>query len=125
LIYFIKNAIKAKYSPNAIAIDPDVWAEILVTKPNNYSLPNAVQINPITGQVMVLGRPVYPVNWLAGRRVIVGDWSKTAIVESEGLTFRQSTDVADNFIKNVLCFLLERVEGLAIFRGDAFISTTV
>jgi|GEM_PF-5818203 len=127
MIYFIKNMIQAKYYPTAIAVDPAVWAEILVTKGNTleYTMPGAVQINPVNGRVMVLGVPIYPVNWLTGRRVIVGDWTKAAIVESEGLTFRQSFDVADNFIKNVVCFLIERVEGLAIFRGDAFISTTV
>lgn len=125
LIYFIKNNIQAKYYPTGIAIDPTVWAEILVTKPQNYSIPSAVTINPVTGRVLVLGVPVYPVNWLNGRRVIVGDWTKTAIVESEGLTFRQSNDVNDNFIKNVVTFLLERVEGLMINRPDAFITTVV
>jgi HK97 family phage major capsid protein len=125
LIYFIKNNIQAKFYPTAIAIDPTVWAEILVTKPSNYSIPSAVTINPVTGRVLVLGVPIYPVNWLTGRRVLLGDFTKTAIVESEGLTFRQSNDVNDNFIKNVVCFLLERVEGLMINRTDAFITAVV
>ena len=125
VIYLIKNLIQAKFYPTAIAMDPSTWAEILVTKPSNYSIPSAVTINPVTGRVLVLGIPVYPVNWLTGGRVIVGDFTKTAIVESEGLTFRQSNDVNDAFIKNIVTFLLERVEGLMINRADAFITTTL
>lgn len=124
LIFLIKNLIQAKFAPTGVAVEPTVWAEILVTKPNDYSLPNAVTVTP-SGQVLILGKPIYPVNWLQGRRVIVGDWTKAAIVESEGLTFRQTDSNASLFVANELTFLLERVEGLAIFRRDAFISTTV
>jgi hypothetical protein len=72
--------------------------------------------------VRILGIPVYPVNWLSGGRVIVGDWSKAAIVQSEGLVMRQSDSHASIFTANEIAFLLERTEGLAIFRPDAFIT---
>lgn len=125
-IYFIKNLMVTKYYPTAIAVDPTVWAEMLVTKPSNYSLPNSVTIDPTSGQVRILGVPVYPVNWLTGRRCIVGDFTKTAIIESEGLTLRTSDSAtSQDFQKNLITFLLERVEGLAIFRTQAFITAVV
>ncbi len=124
LIFLIKNAIKAKYNPNAVAIDPDKWASMLITKPQNYSLPNAVTISP-TGQVLVLGRPIYPANWMTGGQCLVADWTKAMIVESEGLSFRQSDNVASQFTQNEITFLLERTNGLAINRTDAFIKATL
>lgn len=124
LIYYIKNLIAAKFNPNGIAMDPTPWASLLVTKPSDYSLPGVVVIDPM-GNVRVLGRPIYPVNWLTGGRIIVGDWTKTAIVQSEGLTMRQSDSHASIFTSNEIAFLLERTEDLAIFRPDAFITTTL
>lgn len=124
LIYFIKNQYQAKYNTSAIAMDPSVWASILVTKPQDYSVPGVVAIDP-SGTVRILGRPIYPVNWLTGNRIIAGDWSKTAIVESEGLSFRQTDSHASTFIANQVTFLLERTHNLAIFRPDAFITTTL
>lgn len=124
MIYFIKNARQAKYVPTGIAVDPAVWAEILVTKPQNYSMPLGYAVD-LNGMIRVLGTPIYPVNWLTGGRIICGDWTKTAIVESESLTFRQSDNVASTFIQNEITFLLERTTGLAVYRGDAFQTTVV
>lgn len=125
---FLKNLLKTKYSPSGVAIDPDKWAEILLTKPGstvtNYSLPAVASIDAF-GMVRLLGKPLYPVNWLTGGKVIVGDWSRTGVIESEGLTMTQTDSDQDDFIKNLLTFRLERTENLAIFRPDAFIATTV
>lgn len=127
LIFLIKNLKVAKYNATAIACDPNVWANMLITKAatsGQYSLPNVVTIDP-NGTVRILGVPIYPVNWLFGNRVIVGDWTKAAIAESEGLTFRSTDSHASLFVANELTFLLERVEGLIIFRTEAFISAVV
>jgi hypothetical protein len=124
LVALITNLRVAKYFPNGIAIDPNMWAQVILTKAatsGQYSLPNVVTVDA-NGNVRILGVPVQPVNWLFGNRVIVGDWTKAAIVESEGLTFRSTDSHASLFVANELTFLLERVEGLAIFRPDAFIS---
>jgi hypothetical protein len=134
LIAYVKNLIAGKYRPNAIVCDPNIWAALLVFQPGRtttpattvpYSNPFVVSIDPITGQVRILGIPVYPVNWLADNRVIVGDFSKTAIVQSEGLVMRQSDSHASIFTANEIAFLLERTEALAIFRPNAFVSTTL
>lgn len=134
LIAYIKNLIQAKYRPTGIVCDPNIWAALLVFQPGRtstpattvpYSNPFVVTVDPISGQVRILGIPVYPVNWLADNRVIVGDWSKTAIVQSEGLVMRQSDSHASIFTANEIAFLLERTEALAVFRTNAFVSTTL
>lgn len=128
LIAYIKNLIQAKYRPNGIAVDPDVWARLLVFQPGRtttpstsvpYSNPFVVTVDA-NGTVRVLGIPVYPVNWLTGGRILVGDWTKAAIVQSEGLIMRQSDSHASIFTSNEIAFLLERTENLAIFRPNAF-----
>lgn len=128
IISYMKNLIKAKYNPNGAAVDPDVWEDFLTFRPGTakemYSLPFVAGVTP-SGQVTVLGRPVYPVNWLTGRRVVVGDWTKAAIVQSEGMRLRQSDSHASLFTSNEIAFLLERTEGLAIFRPDAFVTAVV
>lgn len=126
IVGYIKNLIKAKHAPNGVAINPDEWAELILTTQTNagYNLPNVCTVDA-NGNVRILGRPVQPVNWLSGSGVIVGDWNKVAILESEGLSFRQSDSHSDNFTKNKITFLLERTEELAIFRPDAFICTAL
>lgn len=127
LISYMKTLIKNKHNPTAIAVDPDIWEDLIVFRPgtdNPYSLPGVVTVTN-DGNIRLLGRPVYPVNWLTNRRVLVGDFKKAAIVQSEGLTLRQSDSHASIFTANQIAFLLERTEGLAIFRPDAFITAVV
>lgn len=127
LVHFIKNLYVGKHNATAIAVDPAVWAYVMTYRPgtdNPYSLPGVVTLDA-GGNVRVVGRPIIPVNWLTGGRVVVGDWNKTAIVQSEGLVMRQSDSHASTFIANQITMLLERTEGLAIFRPEAFITTTV
>lgn len=122
LIHFIKNLRKADHNPNVIMVDPDIWATVLTTKPQDYSIPNCVTIDA-NGNVRILGRPVFEVNWLTEGRVLVGDTSKAGIIQSEGLTMRQSDSHGDIFIQNEIAMLLEVTEALAVFRPDAFIAT--
>lgn len=133
MIGYITNLLRTKFRPNAIAVDPAVWASLLVYQPGRtttpvttvpYSNPFVVTVDA-GGMVRILGIPVYPVNWLTGGRVIVGDFSKVAIVQSEGLVMRQSDSHASIFTANELAFLLERTENLAIFRPDAFVTAVL
>lgn len=134
IIGYISNLMKTKYRANGIVVAPDVWERLLVFQPSRtttpiatvpYSNPFVVTVNPVSGNVTILGVPVIPVNWLAAGRVIVGDWTKAAIVQSEGLTLRQSDSHASIFTANEIAFLLERVEELAIFRPNAFITAVL
>jgi hypothetical protein len=123
LVHYIRNLAKGKFKASGIAVDPDVWSSLILNIETGagYSLPNVVTVDA-NGNVRILGRPVFEVNWLTGGNVIVGDWSKAAIVESEGLSFRQTESHASQFTSNQITFLLERTENLAIFRPDAFVT---
>jgi HK97 family phage major capsid protein len=123
IVAAIKNLIAAKFNPGTIACDPTVWANLFTFVETNagFSLPNVVTCDP-AGNVRILGRIIQPVNWLTGGRYLIADWSKVAIVESEGLTMRQADQHASIFTANQLAFLLERVEELAIFRPDAVVT---
>jgi HK97 family phage major capsid protein len=125
IVHFIKNLRKAKHSANAIMIDPDIWANILTYRSDQIHDNKEIITVDANGNVRILGRPVYDVNWLSGGRVLVGDTRKAGIVQSEGLTLRQSDSHASIFTSNETAFLLERTEGLAIFRTEAFITTTL
>lgn len=121
IVRTITDLRKAKYQPNGITVDPDTWADIILTTQTNagYNLPNVVVVDS-NGTVRILGIPVFPVNWLTSGRMIVGDWRKAAIVQSEGLVLRQSDSHASIFTSNEIAFLLERTEGLMINRPDGF-----
>lgn len=123
LVAYITNLSKNKYKTNFIAGDPTVWANLLTLKSAGseafYQQPGFVSITA-DGQVRLLGIPFYPVNWLGSGRILTGDSTKAAIVQSEGLILRQSDSHASIFTSNEIAFLLERTEGLAIFRTDAF-----
>lgn len=121
IVAYITRLIAGKYTPNAIVMDPAAWASIMLNTETNagFNLPNIVTVDT-QGNTRILGIPVIPVNWLSGGRMIVGDWRKAAIVQSEGLTLRQSDSHASIFTSNEVAFLLERVEELAIFRPAAF-----
>lgn len=125
LIAAIKNLIQAKFNPGTIVCDPNLWANLFTVVETNagFSLPNTVVVDT-AGNVRVLGRIVQPVNWLTGGRYVCADWSRVGIVESEGLTMRQSDSHASIFAQNQLAFLLERVEEIAIFRPDAVVTGT-
>lgn len=123
LIAYITRLTMAKYKTNFIAGDPLVWANLLTLKSSGseafYQQPGFVSITS-DGQVRILGIPFYPVNWLGSGRILTGDSRRAAIVQSEGLVLRQSDSHASIFTANELAFLLERTEGLAVFRPDAF-----
>jgi hypothetical protein len=125
IILYMKNLRKNKFAANFVAVDPDVWGSILTYRTSNISDFLQKLTVDANGNVRILGRPVYDVNWLTGGRILVGDSRKAGIVQSEGLTMRQSDSHASIFTSNETAFLLERTEGLAMFRTDAFITTVL
>lgn len=122
VIDYIANLMTNNYQPNAIIARPAVWASILKTKPADYSIPGGVTISP-TGDVLILGIPLLPVttNALSDSKVIVGDFSKAAIIQAEGLSVGMFEQDQDNVIKNLITMRIEARVGFAILRPDAFI----
>lgn len=108
------------YEPSAILTDYTNWASVLKTKPQNYSLPGAVEIAP-GGQVMFAGLPLIPQNNMATGKTLVGDFSKAAIIQTEGMSVNFYEQDSDNVQRNLITAKAEARVGLGILRTDAFV----
>lgn len=111
------------YDPNGIVVTNQVWAKILLTKPNDYSLPagNSVTVDS-NGNVSILGIPVIRVKdtYIGANRVLIGDWTKAAIIQTEGLNVNMYEQDSDNVQRNLITVKAEARVALAQLRLDAF-----
>lgn len=124
IIDWIANLMDADWDPNGIVTTAAQWANLLKTKPNDYSVPGVVQISPM-GDILICGVPVYVANSLylgsTPNKTIVGDWSKAKIVQVEGLNTQFFEQDSDNVQKNLITARTERRVGLAILQPSAFV----
>jgi HK97 family phage major capsid protein len=119
-IYYIANLMANDYNANAIITTAVNWATVLNTKPNNYSIPGAVQIAP-DGTVLIAGVPLIAQNNMPAGKSLVGDFTKAAIIQTEGLSVNFYEQDSDNVQRNLITAKIEARVGLAILRPDAFI----
>lgn len=119
-IDYIANLMANDYNPSAIITTATNWGTILKTKPQNYSIPGGVQIAP-DGTVLFVGIPLLAQNNMAAGKTLVGDFSKAALIQTEGLSVNFYEQDQDNVIKNLITAKVEARVGLAILRPDAFI----
>lgn len=124
LIDGLASLMDNDYDPTAIVTTASNWAALLKTKPNDYSVPGGIVVTP-DGTVTIAGVPVYIANSLymgsGTDKTIIGDWSKAAIVQTEGLNTSFSDQDADNFTKNLITAKVEARVALAVLRLDAFL----
>jgi HK97 family phage major capsid protein len=120
LIDYIVQVDDAGYVANGIVTTGAGWANVLKTKPSDYSIPGGVVISP-QGDVMIAGIPVYRIQNVTAGKVYVGDWSKAYIVQGESFSVRSSDQHSDNFTKNKVTILGEAPVGLAIEAPSAFV----
>lgn len=115
------------YDANGVVVTNLVWAKILNTKPNDYSLPagNAVTVDA-NGNVNVVGVPLFKTNEtnIGANQMIIADWTRTKIIQTDGLSVSMSEHDQDNFIRNMITFKAEARVDQAILRPDAFIKTS-
>jgi hypothetical protein len=112
------------YDVNGIVTTNALWAKIILTKPNDYSLPgggNAVTITP-NGDVMILGIPLFKTkaSYIGTDKVLMGDWNKAAIIQTEGLNVNMYEQDSDNVQRNLVTVKAEARVALATLRTDAF-----
>jgi HK97 family phage major capsid protein len=123
IIQAIANLGDSDYDPNGIVVTNQVWAKILLTKPNDYSLPagNSVTV-AANGDVSILGIPVIKVKdtYIGANRVLIGDWTKAAIIQTEGLNVNMYEQDSDNVQRNLITVKAEARVALAQLRLDAF-----
>jgi uncharacterized protein YoxC len=128
IIYLIANQRGIRNRPDRIILKPVRWAELLTTRPNDFSLPNAVTITP-NGSVAIVGIPVAmtATGELNDNTVLVGDSRKAGIIQvvGEGLkleTFRQHDKAVYN---NIISMRVEARVAPVIFRTEAFSKLTL
>lgn len=111
------------YDVNGIVTTPTIWARILNTKPNDYSLPggNSVAVDA-SGNVTIVGVPLFKTksSYIGADRILMGDWSKAAIIQTEGLNVNMYEQDSDNVQRNLITVKAEARVALATLRPDAF-----
>lgn len=123
LIYVIAAQRQLKYGPDFMLVRPAKWAEIMVTKPNDYSLPNAVIITP-QGTVAVVGLPLYVTaeNMMDDAHALVGESRRAKIMQvvGEGLRMELFQQHDKAVYQNLLTMRVEARVALILFRLNAF-----
>lgn len=86
MIKAIAAVRQGKRRASAIIGRPALWAQLLLTKPSDYSLPvGSVSINP-QGSVMIVGVPFYSTatNALSDTKFLIGDTRQAGIMQVTG-----------------------------------------
>src|SRR3989304_4835883 len=71
------------YDVTGIVLNPKDWANIAITKPNDYSLPGIVTF--VNGKLAINGVPVYKASWIPVDKYLMGDWSYAKKIAVDGL----------------------------------------
>jgi HK97 family phage major capsid protein len=119
-IDWIANLMASDYDATAIVTTAANWGLILKTKPNDYSIPGGVGID-LQGNIRFAGIPLVPQNNMPTGKTLIGDFSKAALVQGEGMNIQFFEQDSDNVQKNLITARIEAREDIAVFRPDAFI----
>lgn len=121
IIEGIANLEDDDYDVNGIVVTNQVWAKILKTKPADYSIPGGVTITP-NGDVAIVGVPVFKTQAsnIGSDRILLGDFTKAAIIQTEGLNVNMYEQDSDNVQRNLITVKAEARVALATLRTDAF-----
>lgn len=121
IIEAIANLEDRDYDVNGIVVTNQVWAKILKTKPNDYSIPGGVTITA-NGDVAIVGVPLFKTNSsnIGNDRILLGDFTKAAIIQTEGLNVNMYEQDSDNVQRNLITVKAEARVALATLRTDAF-----
>lgn len=96
------------------------WGRLMVTKPNDYSLPAGTLINN-NGTITIAGMPVIGTSYATGDKILLWDRDYVERVEGESLRVEISYENQDNFEKNLVTFRCECFEEINMLRTDALI----
>jgi HK97 family phage major capsid protein len=118
----VSNLRVANYIPNGIVLNPADVYKIFINKASTsglYSLPPGVTISE-SGLVRIFGIPVFESTFIPEDKVLVGDWTKAAIVQTDGLSI-STDDKGDNFDNNTVTWKVEARVALAVLQPAAFV----
>jgi hypothetical protein len=100
--------------PTAIVLNPADYQNILLNETNatsGYDLPPAMNVSS-TGQVSVLGVPVYMATWVDAKDFLVFNGMKVLDCIQEGLNLQ--VDNSEKFSSNISIFRIEKQSQIAV-----------
>ena len=119
---YVANLRKANYQPNGIVMNPADVYKIFINKAassGEYTLPPGVVLSN-SGAISIFGIPVFETTFIPEDKVLVGDWTKATIVQTDGLSV-QTDDRGDNFDNNTVTWKVEARVNLAVLQPAAFV----
>lgn len=120
LIDWLANQLAANFDASYVLVSYSQWAELLKTKPSDYSIPGGVTIDAL-GNIRIAGVPVIGASWVTDSKALIVDNNFVERVETESLRVEFSYDDADNFTKNLVTARVECFEDVNVMRTDALI----
>ena len=123
LVDWIANQLDANFEASFALVSYAQWADLLKTKPADYSVPGGVIIDP-NGNIRIAGVPVIGASWVTNDKALIVDASYLERVETEGLRVEFSYEDSDNFQRNLVTARVECFEDINIMRTDALIYGT-
>lgn len=120
LVDWIANQLDANFDASFALVSYAQWADLLKTKPMDYSVPGGVVIDP-NGNIRIAGVPVIGASWVTNDKALIVDANYLERVETEGLRVEFSYEDSDNFQRNLVTARVECFEDINIMRTDALI----
>ena len=120
LVDWIANQLTANFDASFALVSYAQWADLLKTKPYDYSVPGGVVIDPM-GNIRIAGVPVIGASWVTNDKALIVDANYLERVETEGLRVEFSYEDSDNFERNLVTARVECFEDINVMRTDALI----
>jgi len=119
---WVTNLRTTNYEASGIVINPADVYKIFVNKgatSGDYTLPPGVVLSN-TGAISIFGIPVFQTTFIPAGKVLVGDWNRVTIGQTDGLSV-STDDRGDNFDNNTVTWKVEARVVLAVLQPAAFI----
>jgi HK97 family phage major capsid protein len=120
IIDYASQIMNAGYEPNGILTTPAVWASLLKTKPNDYSVPAGWNISD-SGQIRFAGLPLYYSPLVPASKVFIGDFTRLAIAQVDSFNIRSTEYNSTDFQSNLITFRAECRADLMCFATQAIV----
>jgi ribosomal protein L9 len=120
LVDWIANQLDANFDASFALVSYAQWADLLKTKPTDYSVPGGFAIDA-NGNIRIAGVPVIGASWVTNDKALIIDANYIERVETEGLRVEFSYEDSDNFQRNLVTARVECFEDINIMRTDAMI----
>lgn len=120
----VSAMLGANIVPTSIVLNPSDYTKILLNETNatsGYDLPKVVSVSS-TGQVSILGVPVYMASWTAAKSYIVMNGQKVLDCIQEDMNLQ--VDNSEKFSSNISIFRIEKQSQIAVLAPAEVIKGT-